>query len=568
MILPRCARTQRLALAAPCHLVDAEATNLYKRDAGMRFTVVLKTLLFGCLLGVSVWAFRPPPKVGRGVTAAVNLTVGSPDAAYEIYVAPGNTYMPGTIPAGIGEPLRALVDVAEEFVTKHPDTRVVFRNVPSQRREWLITQLASGAAPDIVAVNVEDAWQDIPKGWWLPLDTFLDKPNPYIPAGEPGSAQWWDLFRYQAISRGKAAPDGRMYCITFDMVETGIYYNKTKFRELGIDVPKDWEDFLRIQKVILDAGYTPFLTVSGAHCEWGCDLFFDQLYQEILPGIDLLQDPKREPYLQGYLDWDEITFLYHKGFFRPHDPRWRAIWPIMKDWRRYWNQDLGTLTMDRLRAFVRQEGLMLWDGSWSVHRLRNDPAIDFEWGVFYLPHFTRTTSPYAAGVDQCVIGGAAAQFCVSNRAISDTDPSWPMERRMRESERLKRVVAFLEFLCVPANADRIINESPLFVSNIVGVKSHPSLLPFEEILERRYTTTKWTATFDLQFNNVLERMLELYLNDGISLDGFLEWMDRTLDLATRRAAERMPMDFDAMQRRWDALAPVRAKMTGLPDGVR
>ena len=29
--------------------------------------------------------------------------------------------------------------------------------------------------------------------------------------------------------RGKAAPDGGIYCISFDMVETGIFYNKTKF---------------------------------------------------------------------------------------------------------------------------------------------------------------------------------------------------------------------------------------------------------------------------------------------------------------------------------------------------
>jgi len=30
-------------------------------------------------------------------------------------------------------------------------------------REWLVTQLSSGAAPDVIQINVEDVWQDIQK---------------------------------------------------------------------------------------------------------------------------------------------------------------------------------------------------------------------------------------------------------------------------------------------------------------------------------------------------------------------------------------------------------------------
>ena len=34
----------------------------------------------------------------------------------------------------------------------------------------------------------------------------------------PGYDQWWDMFKYQAISRGKAAPDNLNYCLSFYMV--------------------------------------------------------------------------------------------------------------------------------------------------------------------------------------------------------------------------------------------------------------------------------------------------------------------------------------------------------------
>jgi len=65
-------------------------------------------------------------------------------------------------------------------------------------------------------VNVEDVWVDVQKNWYVPLDQFLEAPNPFIAEkgdpSQPGAKQWWDMFKYQAISRGKAAPDRLNYC--------------------------------------------------------------------------------------------------------------------------------------------------------------------------------------------------------------------------------------------------------------------------------------------------------------------------------------------------------------------
>ena len=40
---------------------------------------------------------------------------------------------------------------------------------------------------------------------------------------------------------GTMAPDGHMYCIVLDMIETGIYYNKDLFDQLKLSVPRDTE---------------------------------------------------------------------------------------------------------------------------------------------------------------------------------------------------------------------------------------------------------------------------------------------------------------------------------------
>jgi len=528
-----------------------------------RIIGVLKAAALPVILLFGLWALWPAS--GDDVVTLGPRDYG-PEVKYVLKVAPGPMYMPGVEPFGIGKPLRGLADVIRAFEARFPDTRVECITVPVMRREFLITQLSSGQAPDIINVNVEDVWMDIQKGWYVPLDHWLEQPNPFVvEKGDPtapGAVQWWDMFEYQAISRGKAAPDNLNYCVSFDMIETGIYYNKDVFRKVGVDVPEDWEGFLEIMGKLRAAGYIPLLMIVGLFNDWATDLIFDQLYYEVLPGIDLVQDPTREGYLEGYLDWDEIAFLYEKGFFTPRDARYREVFRIMKDLRRYANKNLTGI--DMLREFVTQQGAMLWHPCNIIYRLKADKSLGFEWGVFYLPELTKRTSKYASDTPMCVIGGSAVQFEVTNTAVGDTPASLPLGERMRRSTRLERVMALLQFLCVPENYERIVNEYEALIPNIRGVTPLPALRPFVEILQRRYTTTKWTFTFDLKFSEVQQRLLDLYLNDGATLDEFMELQNENLAYATKNAVLRKRLDLERLEGKWRELAPIRATMEDLP----
>ena len=512
------------------------------------------------ILAVGVWALWPPSddeatvRLGSGPARA-----GSDKAArpYQLRVAPG-LYLPGTMPQSVGKPLKGLLEVAEKFEQLYDDTHIEFVGSPGVR-EWLVTQLSAGTAPDILNVNVENVWQDVQKGWYVPLDAYLEQPSPFARPGEPGSKQWWDVFKYQAITRGKAAPDGKSYCISYDMVETGIFYNKDVFDKLGLRPPKDWAEFLDGQQRLREAGYIPLIVHVQNATDWGVDLVFDQLYYPILGGIDLRKDPTREAYLAGYLDWDEICYLYGKGFFTRQDPRWRELWRILKDWRRYWGKDLST--EDMMRLFVTEKGAMYWSASWVVQKLARDPDIPFRWGIFYLPPIPPSVSPYSGGHEMCVIGGAAVQYVVTNSAFKDTgDPA--------TSERLKRAIAFLQFLTAPENADLVTNEVLSMLPNVRGVEPHPELKPFDEFLKRRYTTTKWWFTFDMRFNEIFLRMCDLYLNDGIAEEPYLEWTEKNLDFAVETTLRRKKVDLEALDRAWRQLAPLRAGVKGLPDGAK
>ena len=520
------------------------------------------------IVGLSVWALLPPRGEGndgatiRLGTDPAHLDNAPPSVKYKLRVHPGS-YLPGLMPDNVGHPLTGLAEVVEAFEKLYPDTRIEFTGVPAGRREWLVTQLSSGNAPDIVSVNVEDVWQDIQKNWYIPLTDYLDKPNPFAAPGQPGSRRWWDMFKYIIPTRGTCAPDGNFYCITLDMIETGVFYNKDMFDQLGLQEPKDWIEFLAIQKKIGEAGYVPMLVDKQMFTDWGVDLTFYQVYSDLSDLLDLRYDPRSGDYLKGYLDWDEIAFLHTKGFFSPDDPRWVATFRILKHWRKYMGPELG-FNEQMLKSFLTHRGVMFCSVSSLVNRLTRDPDVDFRWGIFYLPPIPRSFNKYCAGRDQCVIGGSGMQYEVTNSAIRDTPANMPFAQRMEKSERLKRAIAFLQFLTTPKNTDHVVNEVCQLLPNIKGADFHPELAPFDGFLQRHYSMTKWYFTFDLQFDEVFLRMFELYLNDGLSEKEFLGWMERNLDTACENVIRRKELDLKPLQAEWDKRVAMRKGVKDLP----
>ncbi|HEO71007.1 MAG TPA: carbohydrate ABC transporter substrate-binding protein, partial [Candidatus Hydrogenedentes bacterium] len=528
----------------------------------------IRHLFLAAVLAGGTWLLWPPAEEEPEQGDAPGAAHRSENVDYVIKFSPGFQYMPGNVPYGIGDPLKGLADVIDDFEAFYEkeeglNVRIQVVTIPGVR-EYLVAQLGSGLAPDIINVNVEDVWVDTQKGWYVPLDAFLEAPNTWVRRqgnpNQPGYEQWWDMFKYQAISRGKAAPDNRNYAVSFDMIETGIYYNKTIFREVGVEPPETWEDWMLVMNKLQEAGYIPLLMVLWSFNDWAVDLFFDQLYYGILPGIDLLQDPVREQYLEGYLDADEITFLNQKGFFTKKDPRYLEIWRLMREMRQYVNRNLTS--QDPVREFVTQRGAQFWNHSGLVYRFDADPELDFEWGVFYLPPFTKQTTPYASETEMCVIGGSGTQLEVTNSAIRDTDPALPMEERIEQSRRLRVVIDFFQFIMLPENYVRIVNEYPGLMPNVCGVDPLPVLEPFERILDRRYTTTKWLFTFDLKFSEIQQRMLELYLNNGVELDEFMDWQTNNIAAAAQNHIRRKGVAMEEMEAAWQRLAPVRTHYEG------
>jgi len=448
-----------------------------------------------------------------------------------------NQYTPGTIPGGIGDPVMEARNVADEWEKLHPGRRIKYQlmiNTGTTEGEWLKTQLIGGIAPEIVTMNTEVAWQAIDKDWFIPLDEYLERPNPYI----PGNQRWIDSFSNRALFNSKRAPNGKLYCITLDTVETGWFYNMTLLRRLGItELPETWEEMEAVFRVIQDAKVTPMTSQWNLASDWGQDIVFEMVYHDLLPRLDPIPSPPDIKDYQAYfLDPQEGGFLFTKGFFSSRDPRWREVHRIMKDWRQYWARELKFT--DPLRLFLTGRLAVLWDGSWTIRRLAKDPYVDFEWTVGYVPSLTPESCRFASGSPATLIGGAAMQVHITNSA--------------RLNGLLDDCVDFLMFISAPQHIQRIANEALLFMPNVQGAKMDERLQPFAEIFKRKCCAIQWMEAMDPEYKKVWRRWLDYYLNDGFGLDEYLKVLDENFAAWVKYHEGDAAWDFSAMETNWQA----------------
>ncbi|GMQ60558.1 extracellular solute-binding protein [Vallitalea sediminicola] len=99
----------------------------------------------------------------------------------------------------------------------------------------------------------------------------------------------------------QADEEGDIYSVPFraDMAEV-MFYNKKIFNEVGIDVPKNWEEFKNAVIAIREKGYAPI--GLGNKDRWMGDLLYNTMV--------LREDPKAfEKAIKGEIDFTDKAFL-------------------------------------------------------------------------------------------------------------------------------------------------------------------------------------------------------------------------------------------------------------------
>ncbi len=363
-------------------------------------------------------------------------------------------------------PLHEFTRLAEEFERLHPDVKVRFLKSPvGDFRTWMRTQLQGGMAPDVMWAHSTWTNEDARYGWFVNLDPYLEQPNPHCAPGVRGRARWRDQF-YSEATNSKRAPDGHLYSLPIDQVETCIFYNQDLFDQVGAKPPKTWGEWMEIHRKLQAAGIIPFLMTGAQEMRltWARRILNDQLWEDLVPKMDV-----RTTEGWGFPGVDQQEFIraQRTGIFSVRNPRYRELLRLLKDWSRYWQR--GFLAAQDDRLFRLGKVAMWWDGSWYTPVIQQDPLRKFRFGMFLVPPLGPGDSRYMGrGIARGVGGATSIQYAITNSAVA--------------AKKVELAVDFLRFITAPQNIQPLVSEAGLFVPNVVGLQGAPTLSLFNEVL--------------------------------------------------------------------------------------
>jgi raffinose/stachyose/melibiose transport system substrate-binding protein len=224
--------------------------------------IVYKALSLLCLLAFVLAACAP---------AATETAAPEPAATEPAATEPEATEPAATEPAA-DEPvtLTWLIDdsqqsqeghkaIADAYMALHPNVTIEFENRPQggDGDNIVKTRLATGEMTDLFSYNSGSLLQAL-----HPTETLVDLTNePFIP-------NIVESFLPTVSQDGKVfgVPDGTA-------MGGGILYNKKVYEDLGLSVPKTWEEFEANNEAIKEAGITPVIASYGPNSTWTSQLF-------------------------------------------------------------------------------------------------------------------------------------------------------------------------------------------------------------------------------------------------------------------------------------------------------
>lgn len=114
-------------------------------------------------------------------------------------------------------------------------------------------ELSQESGPDVAMINqgASNMGALVQAGLLLPLNDYADQYG------------WWDRYGAGLHARNSVSDDGTqvgtgsLYGMSVTSEVVAVFYNKTIFSEVGVEVPATWEELEAALQTIKDAGYVP-----------------------------------------------------------------------------------------------------------------------------------------------------------------------------------------------------------------------------------------------------------------------------------------------------------------------
>ena len=360
-------------------------------------------------------------------------------------------------------------ELIARFEVKYPNIDIE-QNNPPEFATVLMTRMATDDLPAIIATGATSNWTELAKAGYL-HDFSDDSAADLVHKG------------YFAQLKKRTGLDG-LHGIPYAVNANTVLYNKAKFRELGLSVPKTWDEFIAAAETVKAAGQTPFyLTLKDA---WTGMVSFNALAAN-LQGDDFIE--KRRT--------DDTTF----------QERYVDVAKKMLTILKYGHNDnFGVGYDDGNMAFANGESVMYIQGVWAIGSiLKANP--DIELGVFAMPVLNDPEK---------------------NRLVSGVDSLFALSKN---TEYTEEALLFIDFLLEPENAQYYIDQERQF-SAVKGAIQKDPVMEGIQINFEKGLVTGFPDHFYPSGMQVANLVQEFLFNGDVN--EFLQIMDNEWDKVQQR----------------------------------
>ncbi|WP_138495144.1 ABC transporter substrate-binding protein [Paenibacillus pinistramenti] len=372
-------------------------------------------------------------------------------------------------------------DLLDAF-EKETGIKVNLQLLPAEQTATVLqTKLAVDETPDIIQYNLASATTD------LNLERNFE-----ILDNEPWVSR--------ILNKDVLSAYGHVYSfhVSQDTGMQGVVYNKDIFEQLGLSIPKNYDEFLAVCEKIKEAGITPVFMPykdNWAANVWPAAAFADYadkndptLFDDINSNKKKWSDvPEFQTILQQQYD------IYKKG---------------------YTNADILSDSYDMaVGKFLNKEVAMMFMGDWLIQDVvTKDPNMHL--GLFPIPY-----------TDDAKLGASplGGQLFIPKKA-----------KHMEEAKK------FLDYIASKDVAQKIVNEQK-YVSNLNDVQT-PELPEYKQEIVDNYITPKKTVlttdAYMLVDRSELYRLLQDEFAGGQDPKGVLSaWDDKFQQLMKDKGIE-------------------------------
>jgi raffinose/stachyose/melibiose transport system substrate-binding protein len=356
----------------------------------------------------------------------------------------------------------------EQFEDAHPDIDIVQNNVPSADAA-LRTRLVKNDVPPLITINGNGATY----GDLAIAGIFRDfTDDPALDAVTPESVE--------ILNELGTHEEGETNGVPFATNANGVLYNVAVFDELGVEVPRTWEELLAVAEKARDAGVVPFYHTWKE--PWTLLVAFNGLAPHVVE--------------DDFWDLRSAGETSFKESYGPVAEKMLQLKELGPDDPFRFDYNTGN------RAMADAEAAMYIQGNWAIPSIR---AInpDVELGVFPLP---ATDDP------------------AQTRLVSGVDVVLTMPRKPSEVE--EEALTFIRWLTERGPAQQYAEEQVHF-SAVEGVEQEdPALAPLNRVFEAGDVVG--FADHHIPSSVPLGNMLQGFTIDG-DADAFLTDLDERYD---------------------------------------